>query len=612
MTAPSPPAATATPALDCSSDSSSDSGPLPTLDPLLVAAWSRIEMQSSLRVVLDAIVGTLGFEIAAVVARDSEDGLQVITSSGRPDAVAALRRLRLDVSRAQEIFAVAEDWGALLFLPDAANSWEDSEVWQAPEARHSDDPGEWQPRDELYAPFYEGGDLIGFLSIDRPTDGRRPDLTTRRQVESLARLAEGAMIDALTAERGRARGRAREAARTVARRASSRLDVGGVIDEVVAALIDDFGADGAWARVVPATDRLHTTGGCDSGNDIPDWLVRDLMAAAEACWSAGRLLELSPGLPLNGPLSHVAHHDVLDRFGDHDIGSLLQVPLGAGDEFLGYVMMARSLGATAWTDEERSEAITVGRDVGRAVLTARTLERERHLVEQLQKIDGYQRELVQSFSHELRTPLTSLGAYLEMLEDDVAEWPAAEVPLSAMRRATSRLAGLVADLLLLSQLADPDREPRADVVDLGDLALAAVRRLRPEAEARHVELSVEVPAEPVLVRGDPDHLDRAVLTVIDGAQAFTPVGGRVRVRVERLRSEVRLQVHERGAGARPAEERALFETFYSGDESVDRGRPGRSLSLRITERIMARHSGRVEFASEPDGTGSRFLLVLPG
>ena len=84
------------------------------------------------------------------------------------------------------------------------------------------------------------------------------------------------------------------------------------------------------------------------------------------------------------------------------------------------------------------------------------------------------------------------------------------------------------------------------------------------------------------------------------------------LRVQRLPNEARLLVHERGAGARPEEQRALFETFYCGDESVDRGRPGRSLSLRITERIMARHSGRVEFASEPDGIGSRFLLALPG
>lgn len=579
-------------------------------DAQLVAAWSRPDLLSSLQVVVDAVVATVGFEVATVVARYGENTMRTVAGSGRSDALEAAHTHVVEVDWAEAVLAVAEQWGGLRFVPHGSRPTSDT-LWTAPEVSESDDPDDWQPGDDLYLPFRdEQGLLVGFVAVDLPTNGRRPDERTRRQLESLALLAGRAMHGALAAERALDRSRVTAAARAVVRRASAQLGVAAVLDEALTAVMTEFDASGAWARLLERDSKLYMSAGWDFAEPIPDWLVGDMMASAARCWERQRLLEISARLPAIDLIGAEPYDFLVAGFPAAGLDSLLQVPLGAGDAFLGYVVLARPVGAAPWTPGEREEAFTLGHDLGRAVLNARTFDHERRLVAELQGLDTYKKQLVSSFSHELRTPLTSLGTHLELLEQDVGDWPAADAPLSAMRRAVGRLGRLVDDLLLLSSLADSNRALTTSAVDLCELVTTTLHVLDAEADGRSVDLQLGVPADPVVVSGDQVELARAVANVVGNALSYTPRGGEVRVSVQADAAEARVVVSDTGVGIPPEAHGRIFEDFYRGADPVTRARPGVGLGLGITDRILQRHGGRVEFDSSP-GTGSTFVLIVP-
>ncbi len=578
-------------------------------DPSLAAAWSRTDLQSSLQIVVAALVNTVGFEVAGVVARYGPDEMRMIAVAGREDAIAATRGQSISPAQAARVFSLAEHRGPLLFVPDESRLPSDTPTWQAPEAVGSTDPDDWQPGDALIAPFYAGGDLLAFVTLDLPVTGRRPDEAVCRQVASLTALAERALLDARAAELALAGSKVREAARVVARRASTRLDVDGVLREVLRALVSEYGASGAWARMAPHPQRVHVPDDWALPRETPPWIVADLMSAGELCWEARRLLEITPGSPGDTAVGSAAYGHLVKLLPQAGMGSLLQVPLGAGDEYLGYLTMARAVDAPPWTTDERAEALVMGQDVGRALLTARTFDRERRLVRELQRVDEFKKELVMNFSHELRTPLTSLGAHLELLEDDIAEWPAAAEPLAAMRRSTRRLAALVDDLLVLTRLTDPDREVSGDPVDLAALVADVVRRV--EWQGGHEVAPIRVhPHDPsVTVVGDRTDLARAVSTIVRSTRRHAPPDGLVELSLTGTGQTATITVSETGAGVRSSEQHRLLESFFDGEPSLLPG-AGNTLALQIVERIVAAHHGSLNFETLDCG-GGMFVLTLP-
>ena len=118
----------------------------------------------------------------------------------------------------------------------------------------------------------------------------------------------------------------------------------------------------------------------------------------------------------------------LDSIG---IASILFVPLGAGPECLGNLVLTRGADCPDWTEQEAQAALDIGHDLGRAILNARTFEREHRLVEELRALDTYRSQLIATVSHEIKNPLTAIAGHLEILEGSPDLTP-------AMRRLADR------------------------------------------------------------------------------------------------------------------------------------------------------------------------------
>ncbi|MEV5259318.1 HAMP domain-containing sensor histidine kinase [Streptomyces anulatus] len=238
------------------------------------------------------------------------------------------------------------------------------------------------------------------------------------------------------------------------------------------------------------------------------------------------------------------------------------------------------------------------------------------------------RQFVADASHELRTPLASIRGYAELTRRATGSREAPEpdpVTRHALGRIESeadRMTGLVEDLLLLARL-DSGRPLSYGRTDLLPLVVDAISDARaadqgaPDQDARH-RWRLELPAEPVTVRADPDRFQQVLVNLLANARTHTPPGTTVTVSVRppvRAGGPVTLEVRDDGPGI-PAELLPhVFERFARGDASRSRGAGtgtatgSTGLGLAIVQAVVSAHGGRVRVDSEPGRTV--FVIELP-
>jgi PAS domain S-box-containing protein len=257
-----------------------------------------------------------------------------------------------------------------------------------------------------------------------------------------------------------------------------------------------------------------------------------------------------------------------------------------------------------------SEDVTDQLESQRALEEA--LEVERQAVERLREVDTVKDSFVSSVSHELRTPMTSILGYLEMLGED-AYGELTSDQRNAVRRVsanTQRLLGLIDDLLTLSRVDSEGFNYVDRVFDLRDAVRAAYVVVSPSWEARDLEVSMELPGEPIPLLGDRDMIERVTLNLVSNAVKFTPDGGEIRVDVAVGDGVAELVVSDTGIGVPEQEQPQLFNRFFRSTLAQKQAIPGSGLGLSITRAIVEKHGGVIAFTPGVDG-GTTFRVRLP-
>lgn len=220
---------------------------------------------------------------------------------------------------------------------------------------------------------------------------------------------------------------------------------------------------------------------------------------------------------------------------------------------------------------------------------------------ELEETRDARERLLADAAHELRTPLAAMRTSLDLAlrrERSVGELKEA---LEDTREEVDRLAGLSSRLL---DLAAMRAQPLAtEPVDLGAVVEAALAAAKGVALARGVRLE----ARPLFleVGGDPDGLRQILDNALDNAIKFSPVGGVVRVSLERRSGCVHLIVQDEGPGVPEAAREAVFAPFHRAALEVR----GTGLGLALVREIAEKHGGRASFA--PATRGARLVIELP-
>ena len=240
------------------------------------------------------------------------------------------------------------------------------------------------------------------------------------------------------------------------------------------------------------------------------------------------------------------------------------------------------------------------------------------MAEQLQAADQKQRDLetmrrdlIAWVSHDLQTPLTSMRAILEALSDGVGDEPEMiSRYLTTAQRDVRSLSALIDDLFQMAQLdagGFPLNRAQASLNDLVSDTLESFSELA-YRDSITLEGKVEPDVDPVWM--DTQAIGRALNNLISNALRHTSAGGQIHVSARRTSRGVEVTVSDTGEGIRAEDIPHIFESFYRGEKSRNRGTGGSGLGLAITRGILRAHGGAIRVDSEP-GKGTRFIFRIP-
>src|SRR4029077_7990686 len=97
---------------------------------------------------------------------------------------------------------------------------------------------------------------------------------------------------------------------------------------------------------------------------------------------------------------------------------------------------------------------------------------------------------------------------------------------------------------------------------------------------------------------------------LSNAVKFTPDGGRVAVRAQRMNDEIQVSVQDTGIGIAPEDQPRVFEEFRQVGKTSDRSREGTGLGLTLAKRFIELHGGRICIDSVV-GKGTTFTFAIP-
>jgi PAS domain S-box-containing protein len=218
-------------------------------------------------------------------------------------------------------------------------------------------------------------------------------------------------------------------------------------------------------------------------------------------------------------------------------------------------------------------------------------------------------QFVAIVAHELRSPLNSVMGWAKLLRTRKLEESVMAKALETIVRNTEAQVQLVEDLLDMSRMVRGTLQIQMAPVNWGSVIEAALDLVRPMAEAKQIDLEVQLTAIPQ-ISGDFNRLQQIAVNLLTNAIKFTPNQGRVSVYLERLEAQVQLRVCDTGKGIAAEFLPFIFEQFQQGQENMG-AKDGLGLGLAIVKNLVELHGGTIAADSPGLGQGATFTVRLP-
>jgi signal transduction histidine kinase len=251
----------------------------------------------------------------------------------------------------------------------------------------------------------------------------------------------------------------------------------------------------------------------------------------------------------------------------------------------------------------------------RSVEKAKSLQIEREIerarLESLRDTLKAKSEFLSRISHELRSPLQGVVSALDVIEEHFAKDAKEAELLSRVRRGATALNTQLRDLLTLARGDVGKMEINPMPFEVSELAHSVAREVRSEAEAKGLQLLVEVPAEPIFAVADPARIDQVLTNLLTNATRHTTRGSvQLRLHPYDVSSGcLRFDVVDTGPGVDKGLIPTLFEPYTRFGEITLKG-DGAGLGLAIVRSVLNFLGGHVMVESEP-GRGTTFTVEIP-
>jgi len=277
----------------------------------------------------------------------------------------------------------------------------------------------------------------------------------------------------------------------------------------------------------------------------------------------------------------------------------------AGGEITHFVAVKQDL-----TERDRVEAALREANTGLERKVAERTAALQSAKERAEAADRLKSQFLANMSHELRTPLNAIIGFTGTL---LMKLPGAinaqqEEQLNIVQTSARHLLSLINDLLDMAKIESGKMPLRPETVACRALLSEIAATLRPQAEKKGLQFTLEVPAQEIRVITDARALKQIVLNLCNNAIKFTDRGSvTLELKAPGDNLPLEIGVTDTGLGILQQDQDKLFEVFSQVDSTH---REGSGLGLHLSRKLAQLIHGTIQFRSEA-GRGSRFWLTLP-
>ena len=232
------------------------------------------------------------------------------------------------------------------------------------------------------------------------------------------------------------------------------------------------------------------------------------------------------------------------------------------------------------------------------------------LLTQMKVIDDSRQEFVSNVSHELKTPLTSMKVLADsLMQQEDAPLELYQEFMQDIANEIERENKIINALLSLVKMDKTAAQMNITAVDINELIESVLKRLRPIARLRDVEVTFES-IRPVTAEIDEVKITQVFTNLVENAIKYNKEHGWVKVLLDADHQFFTVEISDSGIGIPEADYDHIFERFYRVDKSHSREIGGTGLGLAITRNAILLHRGSVKVAST-EGEGTSFTVKIP-
>ncbi len=215
-------------------------------------------------------------------------------------------------------------------------------------------------------------------------------------------------------------------------------------------------------------------------------------------------------------------------------------------------------------------------------------------------------EFFANASHELKTPLTVMQGLAELMlsREDIDE--KTKKHTERIHKETSRLSGLIEDMLKLSMLERNERDEVRIPVELSEIAKEVVSELSHKSAQKSLSVNIEGQAQ---IQADPKRVYELVQNLVANAVNYNKENGVINIKISETEENMTLTVEDSGIGIAKESIPHLCERFYRVDKSRSKKTGGTGLGLAIVKHICALYSASLSIESELD-LGTRVTVTF--
>jgi hypothetical protein len=184
--------------------------------------------------------------------------------------------------------------------------------------------------------------------------------------------------------------------------------------------------------------------------------------------------------------------------------------------------------------------------------------------------------------------------------------------LNIMAKEGDHLLGLIDTLLEFSRVERGTFEIRKEPVQIDKLINGIVDALRPQLDAKGIELALDLRAGGITFPGDEFKIGQALRNLIGNSIKFVQDNPKIEVSSSILpQGDIEVRIKDNGIGIDKEHLSKIFHKFYQVDASLTRKVGGIGLGLAISKEIVEAHGGQIRAESEGAGKGSTFIFTMP-